>query len=306
MAAPLPLLSGYFVIIYLMKNSRSQFVDLRGLRYHVREWGEPGAPKLFMLHGWMDVSASFQFVVDALAADWHVIAPDWRGFGATQWSGADTYWFPDYYADLDALLRHFLPEGQARLMGHSLGGNVAMTYAGIRPARVERVVALDAFGLAPRSPDEAPEHYEKWLDELAVPAAFHTYADYDALAGRLRRINPRLQSERAAWLARHHGEDCAGGSVRLRGDPAHRKITPALYRRAEAEACWRRVSAPVLWVEPVEPELRRRLGVSDELHEAATACVRDFSLETIADTGHNLHVDQPEAVARIVERFLLS
>ncbi len=296
---------GLFVIIYLMKNSRSRFIDLRGLRYHIREWGEPGAPKLFMLHGWMDVSASFQFMVDALAADWHVIAPDWRGFGATQWSGADTYWFPDYCADLDALLRHFLPEGQARLVGHSMGGNAAMMYAGIRPARIERVVALDAFGLAPRLPEEAPERYAKWLDELAVPAVFQTYADYGVLAERLRRANPRLSPERAAWLARHHGEDCAEG-VRLLGDPAHRGINPVLYRRAEAEACWRQVSAPVLWVEPVEQGLRRRLGVSDELHAATKACFRDFSLQTIADTGHNLHLDQPEAVARIVERFLLS
>ena len=87
-----------------MKLSRSEFVTVRGLRLHVRHWGNEGAPKLFMLHGWMDVAASFQFVVDALAGDWHVIAPDWRGFGHSDRSGADTYWFPDYVADLDALL----------------------------------------------------------------------------------------------------------------------------------------------------------------------------------------------------------
>ena len=68
-----------------MTPSRSRFLSIRGLRYHLREWGLEGAPKLFMLHGWMDVSASFQFVVDELAADWHVIAPDWRGFGQTEW-----------------------------------------------------------------------------------------------------------------------------------------------------------------------------------------------------------------------------
>ncbi len=288
-----------------MKPSRSQFLDLRGLRYHIREWGEPGAPMLFMLHGWMDASASFQFVVDELAAQWHVIAPDWRGFGLTQWSGAGSYWFPDYYADLDALLRHFQPEGQVLLVGHSLGGNVALTYAGIRPERIARVVGLDAFGLPSRAPDEAPGHYAKWLDELAAPAPFSTYADYGQLAARLLRINPRLPPERAAWLARHLGRDDGAGGVRLTGDPAHRKVNPVLYRRAEAEACWRKVSAPVLWVEPAEPELRRRLGVADEQHEAGKRCFRDFCFETIPDTGHNLHLEQPGAVARIVERFLL-
>ena len=64
-----------------MEISRSRFVDVRGLRLHLREWGEEGLPRLYLLHGWMDASPSFQFVVDALAHDWHVIAPDWRGFG---------------------------------------------------------------------------------------------------------------------------------------------------------------------------------------------------------------------------------
>ncbi len=67
-----------------MKPSESVFVDIRGLRYHCRTWGDPAHPKLFLLHGWMDVSASFQFFVDALRGDWHAIAPDWRGYGLTR------------------------------------------------------------------------------------------------------------------------------------------------------------------------------------------------------------------------------
>lgn len=82
-----------------MKESRSQFVPIRGLRYHIRTWGDPHSPKLFLLHGWMDVSASFQFLVDALRREWCVFAPDWRGFGLTEWP-QDGYWFADYLADL--------------------------------------------------------------------------------------------------------------------------------------------------------------------------------------------------------------
>jgi hypothetical protein len=107
-----------------MTPSRSRFLPVRGLRYHLREWGEPGAPMIFMLHGWMDVSASFQFVVDALDSGWHVMAPDWRGFGQTEWRG-DAYWFPDYLGDLDAILHACSPEEPVNLVGHSLGGNVA-------------------------------------------------------------------------------------------------------------------------------------------------------------------------------------
>ena len=85
-----------------MRAARSLFVPIRWLTYHVRAWGRPEDRKLFLLHGWMDVSASFQFLVDALAGDWHVLAPDWRGFGLSD-TPQDGYWFADYVADLDAL-----------------------------------------------------------------------------------------------------------------------------------------------------------------------------------------------------------
>lgn len=286
-----------------MKSSSSRFVDVRGLRYHLREWGPRDAPRLFMLHGWMDVSASFQFVVDALAREWHVIAPDWRGFGLSE-RGGDAYWFPDYLGDLDAILDLEQGDAPATLIGHSLGGNVACLYAGVRPGRVERLIALDAFGLSERKVEEAPDRYEKWLNELARPASFRDYPDFEALAARLQRENPRLDAERAAWLARHLGESTAEGMVRLAANPAHRRINPVLYRRSESEACWRRVTAPVLWIEPAEPELRRRVGISDATHEAAKACFRDFRLATVSDAGHNLHHDQPGQVAAIIEDFL--
>lgn len=295
-----------------MKSSRSRFVDVRGLRYHLREWGPEGAPTLVMLHGWMDVSASFQFIVDALQHDWHVIAPDWRGFGRSEWRG-DAYWFPDYLADLDAILRLVEPDAPVRLVGHSLGGNVACLYAGVRPTRVARVAALDAFGLPDRPPEQAPGRLEKWLNELAEPAAFRGYADFDGFSARLQRDNPRLAAERAQWLARHLAEEAelpegsaASRAVRPAGDPAHRRVNPVLYRRAEAEACWRRILAPVLWVEPADSALRLRSGVSDEVHAEARACFRDLQVATVEDAGHNLHHDQPERVAGIIEAFLRS
>ena len=88
--------------------SRSEFVPIRNQRYHVRIWGEPGPGKvpLVMVHGWMDVSASYQFVVDAFRSDHYVIAPDWRGYGLTETPVTDNYWFPDYLADLDFLIDH--------------------------------------------------------------------------------------------------------------------------------------------------------------------------------------------------------
>ncbi|MBW7859704.1 MAG: alpha/beta hydrolase [Rhodocyclaceae bacterium] len=288
-----------------MKDSSSRFLTIRGLRHHVREWGREGARKLFMLHGWGDVSASFQFVVDAFEADWHVFAPDWRGFGLSGWSPGG-YWFPEYLADLEAVLDHLAPDEAVNLVGHSLGGNVACLYAGVRPQRIARLAALDAFGLPGRAPEEAPARLETWLDQLKVSRGFRVYSGDDAFAARLMRDNPRLTPERAAFLAKHLGTRDDAGGVRIAADPLHRNLNPVLYRRHEAEACWRGVEAPVLGIVQESPDWRRAMGVDDAMHEAATACFRDYREVVIADSGHNFHHDQPERTAATLEAFFLS
>lgn len=287
-----------------MKPSDSIFLPIRGLRYHCRRWGDEAAPKLFLLHGWMDVSASFQFFVDALAGRWHAIAPDWRGYGLTEWSGADSYWFPDYLADLDALLTQLAPEEPVTLIGHSMGGNVASLYAGARPERVTKLVNLEGFGLPPTDPGRAPARYAEWLAELGAPQRFRDYASFDELAARLVRSNPRLTPERARFLAPHWGMAGSDGRVVLRSDPAHKRVNPVLYRLDEAKACWQRVTAPVLWVEGEASETLARFRMTGKELEERKRCFARLVTRTLADAGHMVHHDQPEQLARIVEEFL--
>jgi len=286
------------------KPSESLFVPVRGLRYHCRAWGDSADPLLVLLHGWMDVSASFQFLVDALRGRWRVIAPDWRGFGLTEWGRAGSYWFPDYLADLDALLAHFAPEEPVRLIGHSMGGNVACLYAGARADRVRALVNLEGFGLVASDPQAAPARYEKWLHELAREHRFRDYAGFGELAERLRQANPRLAPHRAAFLAEHWGEAGEGGRVRLRSDPRHKIVNPVLYRLEEAEACWRSVAAPVLWVEGEFTDTPRRLKLDEAALAARRGCFRHLTYRRIDAAGHMLHHDQPEAVAAAIEEFL--
>lgn len=287
-----------------MRHSESTFLDIRGLRYHVRHWKGDPARRVFLLHGWMDVSASFQFLVDALAADWDVYAPDWRGYGLSQWSGADSYWFPDYIGDLDALLDRIQPDRPVNLVGHSLGGNVGGLYCGIRPGRIARFVNLEGFGMPGTRPEQAPKRYERWLEELRVAPGWRPYASYDELADRLQGNNSRLTRERAEFLARHWGREAEGGGVVLRSDPAHKLVNATLYRLDEARACWSRATAPVLWVEAAESETRTRMKLSpEELAERRAAFAR-LTFHTVADAGHMLHHDQPGQVARLIEDFL--
>ena len=293
------------IITRFMKASQSEFVVVHGLRYHCRVWGDAGAPKLFMLHGWMDVSASFQFLVDSLRSDWRVIAPDWRGFGLSEWTKEGRYWFPDYFADLDALLEHFQPGEPATLIGHSMGGNVAGMYAGIRPGRVARLVSLEGFGLSGPSPDKAPERYARWLDELRGESpGFRDYESYEALADRLCGNNPRLSRERALFLARHWGSAKPDARVALASDPAHKLVNPVLYRVEEAEACWKKVVAPVLWVSGSDTKIPATLKLSSADIAARKGCFRHLTEQVIADAGHMVHHDQPERLAEVIEEFL--
>jgi pimeloyl-ACP methyl ester carboxylesterase len=286
-----------------VRASESQFLQVRGLRYHVRRWARPGAPKMVLLHGWMDVSASFQFLVDELKGDWDVYAPDWRGYGLTDWGKEDQYWFADYLADLNFLLEGIFVKEQAVLVGHSLGGNVACLYAGIRPDRVAKLVNLEGFGMPATRPDQAPKRYARWMDELQDKPGLKAYRDFDELASRLQQNNKRLSKEKATFLSRHWGKE-EGGQVVLRSDPAHKIVNANLYRLDEAMACWREVTAPVLWVEAAESDTPKRMGLDAVQLAERRAVFGTLRYETLANAGHMLHHDQPAAVARLIEAFL--
>jgi len=278
----------------------------------VLTWGDPHSPPLVLLHGWMDVGASFQFLVDQLQRDWYAIAPDLRGFGRSAWQ-AQGYWFYDYLADLEALLAHFVADGPVRLVGHSLGGNIVMIYAGVRPERVDRVVSLEGFGIPAEAAEDAPLKLAKWLDALADPPRFRPYDDIGAVADRLQKKNRRLPRGKAEFLAQCWARTLPDGRAELLSDPRHKLPFPHVYRIEESVAIWRNVKAPVMWVAATESEIPRWLAEHPE-GEVGTdgldavrrrmAAIRNARLVTIDDAGHMLHHDQPAAVARHIEPFL--
>jgi pimeloyl-ACP methyl ester carboxylesterase len=286
-----------------MKTSFSNYLTIRGLRYHVRTWGERDRPHLFLLHGWMDVSASFQFLVNEFSREWHVVAPDWRGFGLTEWA-REGYWFPDYYADLEGMLNAYQPNAPVLLVGHSMGGNIAATYAGLRPERVAKLVTLEGIGMARMISETAPKRLCDWLDAQIEPPRFAPYESFDALAARLKRNNPRLGDERAQFLARHWGRETEAGNVELRSDPRHKAVNPYLFRIDEALACWRRITAPTLLVSGKDSHIPRWLKDRPEELAERKAAFRDLKEAELEDCGHMMHHDQPARLAQLIEAFL--
>jgi pimeloyl-ACP methyl ester carboxylesterase len=296
------------------RASRSTFVPIRHLSYHVREWGEavPGQAPLVLVHGWMDVSASWQFTVDALGGERHVIAPDWRGFGLTRGTGAapDSYWFADYLADLDGLLDHFAGEQAVDLVGHSMGGNIAMMYGGVRPARIRRLINLEGFGLPETRPAQAPERYAKWIDQIKTlhrgEADLKTYDNADGVARRLMKTNPRVPADKAAWLAQHWAQPNDQGRWAILGDPAHKIISAHLYQMEEALATYRRISAPVLSVTASDDSLSQWWKGQYNLaqYQERLKAVARLQQAVVQDAGHMMHHDQPAELARLMADFL--
>jgi pimeloyl-ACP methyl ester carboxylesterase len=278
----------------------------------VKVWGEPAAGKtpLVMVHGWMDVAASYQFVVDALADDHYVIAPDWRGFGQTEVPGADHFVFADYLADLDFLLDHFCPEQPVNLVGHSMGGNIAMLYAGVRPERVRRLINLEGFGMPRTVPAQAPGRYARWMDELKSlhqgQREMRGYASLEEVARRLLKTNPRLDPAKAEWLAGHWARQNAEGQWQIMGHAAHRLSSAQLYRVDETLEIFKCITAPTLCVEAADSDMGgfwKGAYSVPEFHERLQA-VPQCTVAHITDAGHMLHHDQPDQVAALIEGFI--
>ena len=300
----------------VLRPSTSTFVSLRGCRYHLLQWGhaDTSEPPLVLAHGWMDVGASWQFMVDALSDAFvqkrRIIAFDWRGYGLTESPPTDSYWFPDYLGDLDALLDILSPGRPIDLVGHSMGGNVVMMYAGVRPDRIRKLINLEGFGMATTRPAQAPGRLGQWLDELRQQREgaidLKPYADAAAVADRLVKTNPRLPRDKAEWLARHWARPDAKGQWRILGDAAHKIINPYLYRVEEAQEIFKRITAPVLAVEASDDSLEqwwKGKYTLAEYHQRLQA-VPQHTVARIKDAGHMLHHDQPQALAHALEDFL--
>ena len=279
--------------LYVAKQSRRAVkLAVRGVDYAVSEWGSQEDPLLVYLHGWGDAGSTFQFVVDELQRNWFVIAPDWRGFGRSS-GGAAAYWFPDDLADLDQLLSHYSPDEPVRLVGHSMGGNIAGLYAGVIPERVAGIVDLEGFGLPDTNAAEAPARYRSWIERGRERPEFSVRESFSALAEKIRRNAPDMSAAQAEFVAREWAEEQADGRVRLRADPAHKLPNAVLYRRAEAEACWAGVTAPVLLI----------IGRRSRFAAASRMPFPQQTTAHIDEAGHMLHFEKPAEVARLIEEF---
>jgi pimeloyl-ACP methyl ester carboxylesterase len=276
------------------------------VRVHVRRWGVPGAPLLFLLHGWRETSATVQFVVDTLRREWDIVAPDWAGFGESGWK--NEYVHSGYAADLDALLSIYSPTEPVRLVAHSMAAGVCILYLGARPERVLAFANLD--GLAPVpivSPAHQLKRLRRWLDDAAVPKVSHRLASLDVLASTLSQRNPRLTESRALFLATHFARPHPEGGIEMLADPRQPRLpTPPSFDPAVLQLALEQFPRPVLWITGGTSEMAatiEKLPGGREILARRIAAAPQSRHVHLATAGHNVHHDEPERVAHLLEEF---
>lgn len=279
-------------------------VAVRGLEIHWVEWGEPGGEPIILVHGFRDHGRSWDFFVKELRdilPEPRILAPDCRGHGDSGWVGAGGYYhFLDYLMDLDAVVRS-VNVPSIRLVGHSMGGTIASLYAGTYPEQVSKLVLVEGLGPPGLTFGDAPDRAVRWLDgvrrlEGAAPTEYATLAEG---ARRLQQTDPRLDDDRAMYLAQHAMRSTARGTWRWKFDPLHRTTSPQPFYLEQFGAFLSRISCPTLVVQGAESSHRIRGDLA-----ARSKFLKDSSLVTVPDAAHWVQQDNPSALAEALAPFL--
>jgi pimeloyl-ACP methyl ester carboxylesterase len=281
-----------------MTMPSDRFFESQGLRLHYCDWGNAGAPALVLLHGGRDNCRSLDVLASALASDFHVLAPDLRGHGDSDWARGSSYSLADYVYDLARLLAHAGLDAIA-LAGHSMGGMVALTYAGTFPERVTRLAVLDGVVTLPgRTLPPIHERIASWIAELDAIAARppRRFATLGEAAARLSAHNRRLTAEKALALAAHAARRNEDGSYSWKFDEHQQVRAPYRLSGEDYAALWSRIACPTLLMRAEQSPLPDP--------QAALPYFRDARLARIADAGHWLHYDQPDEVLAQLQLFL--
>jgi pimeloyl-ACP methyl ester carboxylesterase len=282
-----------------------KFIDVLGLAIHYLEWGEPRGEPLILVHGFLDQAASWgpfvSFLQAKLGSALWIVAPDCRGHGDSGWVGAGGYYhFPDYVFDLDCLIAALGAE-RSKLCGHSMGGSIALLYAGAFPEKVRQLVSIEGLGAVGMNFSDAPARMEKWITELHDRGRnhFRVYESVEAGARQLQQTNPRLTAQRALDLARSGMKQNAKGRWVWKFDPLHRTTSPQPSYSAQAIAFLRRIECPVLVVEGRHSRHAQRPDRQQQL-----AVVRNKHFAVIDNAGHMVHHDNPQGLALVMAEFL--
>ncbi len=279
----------------------SHYYYSQRLKLHYVDWGNPQKPPLLLVHGGRDHCRNWDWVARELRRDWHLIAPDLRGHGDSQWACGGSYALIDYTLDVAQLL-DALQVFPITIVGHSLGGSVALQYAGTFPERVSRVVAIEGLGPPPYLLRETPAQVrmQQWIAEMQALATRHPrrYSSLEEAVARMREANPRLTPAQAYHLTVHGVNRNEDGTYTWKFDNYVRAASPYLFNMREARALWSEITCPTLLIRGTES------WASDPEEDGRASAFRNYRLVNIEKAGHWVHHDQLDRFLEEVRAFL--
>ncbi|MEA2627297.1 MAG: hypothetical protein QOD06_3342 [Candidatus Binatota bacterium] len=279
----------------------SHYFYSQRLKLHYVDWGNADKPPLLLIHGGRDHARNWDWVAQAFRGDYHVIAPDLRGHGDSQWSVGGNYSMIDYTLDVAQLLGA-MDVFPITIIGHSLGGAITLQYAGTFPDRVKKLVAIEGLGPPPEMIRDrpAPERMRDWIGEMQALARRHPrrYPSLEEATKRMRDANPHLSWEQAWHLTVHGCYRDEDGTYVWKFDNYVRAMSPYLFNMREARQFWGEITCPVLLVRGMDS------WASDPEKDGRADAFRNHRLVNVPKAGHWVHHDQLDVFLTAVREFL--
>ncbi|MEQ8858555.1 MAG: alpha/beta hydrolase [Pseudomonadales bacterium] len=274
------------------------------LRLHYVDWGNESAPPMIMIHGGRDHCRNWDWVAEALRDDYHIIAPDLRGHGDSQWMIGGSYNQIDYVYDIAQLLRQ-TDMNPVTIVAHSLGGSIALLYAGLFPDTVSKLISIEGMGPPPaiikeRVEQPIADRLHLWINDLRtlsgrMPRRYPTLEDaYE----RMQTENPHLTEARARHLTIHGSNQNEDGTYSWKFDNYVRAFPPAGLDFNQQYALWARITCPTLLIRGTES------WASDPSKDGRASHFQNARVENVQKAGHWVHHDQLDEFLRLTRDFL--
>ncbi|MEE2778498.1 MAG: alpha/beta hydrolase [Acidobacteriota bacterium] len=282
----------------------SQFYVSQRLRLHYLDWGNPDKPLLLLIHGGRDHAHNWDWVARRLRDDYHVVAPDLRGHGDSGWASGGMYTQSDFVLDVAQLL-DALDQYPALLLGHSLGGAIALHYTGTYPEKIAKVIAIEGMGPPPemldrRAGSEAWTRMSEWIGKMQNLAGRvpHRYPSVEDAMHRMQEANAHLSDDQARHLTVHGVARNENGTYSWKFDNYVRALGPYQFSQADLSSIWRRIACPTLLVRGTES------WASDPETDGRIGDFQDARLVNFEGAGHWVHHDCLEEFLDSVTEFL--
>lgn len=265
-----------------------RYAEVAGLKLHYQDFGSAGKQTMVCVHGGAASGHWFDFVAGDFSRNYHVLAIDQRGHGDSGWARPADYSYERYADDLDEFVTK-LGISDFVLIGHSMGGAVALTYAARHPGRVARLVVVDT------TLHMTPDRIEKLREVGNRPG--RTYATREEFVSRFRLRPP--DSSATPEVLRHLGE-C--GAKELPDGTFGHKFDRDVYARRNS------VDTLPLWSQIKIPALLVKGGRSPRITPEIRAMVKErcpqMEFAEVEGADHHVTLDNPAGFAEAVNAFL--